>query len=368
MSNPANTTLAPFRPGIDDAEALQLRAEVWGSDHPHSQPAFFRWLFGAENPAGPGSGVMLRRGGRLVGFAGLCPRLARIKGRTVRVAHGLDYMVSPALSAAASGRFALRVAAEWANFARQGAFAFGTNFPNAKSRRLLTSERLKWQPLFEPSLMVRPLMAPSDAFVSGGVVRRLTLRLALGAGAGICNLRGAPRGNSAVGRARNIQIDDAHDGALVDQFWDRVADARSASLVRDAATLRWRYGQHPIYRYEITAWQVGNRIDALIVTTRRKLFGVECILIADALFDPANHTAAAELVRQSIKLSRAAIALAQAVSGDDLALVLGKSGFASVPKRFDPKPFMMVALPLQEDAATIADLDWRFSWGDMDVV
>jgi len=370
VSGASDTRVDPFRPGTDDAEALGLRAEVWGADHPHSHPAFFRWLFGAGNPAGPGSGVMLRRAGRLVGFAGLCPRLAQLGGTAVRVAHGLDYMVSPGVSAAASGRFALRVAADWATFARQGGYDFGINFPNANSRRLLTSDRLGWQPVLAPALMVRPLAAPATSIVAGGAVRRLALRFGLGVGAGALAVRAAATRGRAAGAVRAVDLGSAADAALIDALWHRVAAVRDAGLLRDAAALRWRYGQHPLYRYRMLGWQDGDRMDALVITAQRHLFGMDCLLVVDALIDPGRPAAAARLVGDAIRASGAALAVAQAVPGHDLAGALRRAGFLAVPERFNPKPFQMVALPLavQARSGALPASTWQFGWGDMDVV
>lgn len=370
MSAPSDTSVQPFRPGIDDAEALALRAEVWGADHAHSDPGFFRWLFGPENPAGPGRGVMLRRSGRLVGFAGLCPRLVRLRGNTLRMAHGLDYMVSPGLSAAASGRFALRVAAEWAALAGREGFAFGVNFPNANSRRLLTSDRLGWQPLLVPVLKARPLVPGAASLTSGSALRRIGLRLGLTVGAAASALRARVATGRVAGALHRLDLTRPEDAALTDALWSRLADARPCGLVRDAAALRWRYAQHPIYRYNLYGWQSGGRLEALVVTTERTLFGMTCLLVVDALIDPERPQAAAALIGKAIHGSGAAIALAQAAPSDGLATALSRAGFATVPQRFNPKPFMMVTLPLQADTAQAIGTatDWRFAWGDMDVV
>jgi hypothetical protein len=62
--------------------------------------------------------------------------------------------------------------------------------------------------------------------------------------------------------------------------------------------------------------------------------------------------------------------VAQAAPGDDLHRGLRQAGFQAVPLRFNPKPFVMVALPLAGEgpAPFGTGTDWRFGWGDMDVV
>lgn len=367
MSQCAETTVSRFRPGEDDLEVLALRAEVWGAEHPLTNPAYFAWLFGKENPAGQGSGVMLRRAGQLVGFAGLCQRLARLNGCSVLVAHGLDYMVSPGVSGVAAGRFAHRVPVEWGLVARDLGCDFGMNFPNENSRRLLTSKRLGWRLSVAPKLMARPLsggLAPGAGLRGAGA--RIGLGVAGGAFGGVARVRRGRIGGAVVA------LDPARptDAEMIDCLWARVADTRSCGFVRDAAALSWRYGKHPLHRYEINGWHSDeNGLSALVVTTRRRLHGLDCLLIVDVLVDPGAQSAASRLMDEVSRASRAQMALAQAVQGDDAFGAFSRAGFAVVPEWMNEKPFMLVTMPLRlEGAASLETATWRFAWGDMDVV
>lgn len=364
------TAVEAFRPGADDAAVLALRAAVWGADHPHTDPAFHRWLFGADNPAGPGGGVMIRREGRVIGFAGLRPRLARLDGRDVRIAHGLEYMVDPAVGGGLAGRLALRVAAGWAEMAMEQGFAFGINYPNENSRRILTSERLGWRPVLSPRLMVRALSGSGALERPTGLLARPVARLGLRCAAL------AQRGFAALGRgsgpgaALTLDPSAPRDAIMIDALWRQIADLRRVGLRRDAAALGWRYAAHPLRRYALLGWALDGDLKALIVTTERTLHGMRCLMIVDAMIDPATPEAFRALIaRAAADAARAgcALAVAEAAPGCALSRALSESGFVSTPRRLDPKPFMLVALPLVEAAITEA-AGWRFSWGDMDVV
>jgi hypothetical protein len=362
-------SLEPWRLGLGLAEVLALRSRVWGADHPHSRAEFLRWLFGDANPAGRGAGVVLRRSGRVIGFAGLCPRLARVEGRDTVVAHGLDYMVDRSL-AAGSGRHALRIAARWAELARAKGFAFGINFPNGNSRRLLTSGRLGWREILSPRLMVRPLRGHA---IEGGA-RAAAMRLGLWVGGAALGAATRLRGRKTEGAARPLDPspDAGADARAIDGLWLRRRDDTRATLCRDAAALRWRYGDHPIRRYRLLGWEDRNGLSALIVTTRRELEGIPSVLIVDALFDPASPETGRALIGAALSEAAgegACLAAAEAMPRTALGRALSGAGFVAVPRRLDPKPFTLVGLPLAASpAAAFSCAAWQFAWGDMDVV
>lgn len=360
--------LEPWRLGLCDAEVLALRASVWGADHPHTRADFLEWLFGEGNPAGRGAGVVLRRSGSAIGFAGLCPRRARIEGRDVTIAHGLDYMVERRLGAAGSGRHALRIAAEWAELARARGFAFGINFPNENSRRLLTSGRLGWRQILSPRLMVRPLHGRG---VEGGAAAK-AMRLGLSLGGAVFGGAARLRGRAPEGAVRPLDPASEADAGAIDDLWIRRRDDTPISLSRDAAALRWRYLDNPVRRYRLLGWECRSGISALIVTTRRELEGLASVLIVDAVFDPASPAVARALVRAAVQEAAAdgaCLAAAEAAQRTALGRALSGSAFVTVPRRLDPKPFMLVGLPLAAapDAAFLQGA-WQFAWGDMDVV
>jgi Acetyltransferase (GNAT) domain len=366
-------TSEAWRPGTLDDELLALRAGVWGAEHPHTSPAFFSWMFGAANPAGKGSGVVLRRGERVLGFMGLCPRRVRFHGRDVTAAHCLDYMVDREIGPGASARYALRLAQAWAKVARAEGHAFGIGFPNQNSYRIVTSDRIGWRDILRPRLMVRPLRGGRLGRVLGGGAGGLARRLGLSLGGAALDLAAGLR-RRPPGEVRTLapsgEASAEADARAIDALWQRRRDDAPASIVRDAAALRWRYREHPFRRYEILGWQAGDGLSALIVTTRRDLEGLPALLIVDAVADPAAPSAARALIAAALR--RAAgegdrLAAAEAQPGSPLARALAQAGFLTVPRRFDPKPFTLVGLPLDTPMEQLAG-PWQFAWGDMDVV
>ena len=140
---------SPFEPGRDDAEVLELRAAVWGVHHPSNEPAFFRWLF-QSNPAGRGTGVMLRRSGKLIGFIGLVARNMSLRGHVVPVAQAIDYMVDPRAGGGLSGMYGYRLLQAWPKPRPRLAIGSELGFPNFSSVRLATSPKLGWERVFSP--------------------------------------------------------------------------------------------------------------------------------------------------------------------------------------------------------------------------
>ncbi|CAN7593054.1 hypothetical protein [Rhizobium sp. LjRoot254] len=360
------TTHDVYRPGKDDSAVMRLRTAVWGADHPHTNPAFFEWLF-QRNPAGAGSGAVIRQDDDVVAFAGLSARKLLVGGKTFRVAHGLDLMVDPGLSGLLSGRYGFKVSDNWAGYARDAGFAFGVNFPNSNSFRLLTSGRLKWTVMLKPRLRVQPLRGFAiRPAVLGRVplwlLNLLTGTLALGLRAPQI-IHGKPAGRVVAVTRAEEQLDD---------LWQSAAHHTKTCFVRDRAYIRWRYLEHPVYRYDLFGLKVDDRLAGLIVTTTREVFGLKSMLIVDALADRDEPAILSALVAHATAKARAAgieMGCAQACTGDLLDRALAKSGFLVVPERLNPKLFFMVGLPFTPDAASIlASPGWHFTWGDMDVV
>lgn len=357
-----SVTLDTYRPGLDDAEVLGLRARVWGADHPHTAQAFLTWLF-QRNPAGPGSGILLRRKDVLIGFAGLSPRRALQGGVRVRVAHGLDFMVDPAATKGLSGAYAVKVADGWAKLAAREGYAFGVNFPNANSYRLLTSPRLGWRRVLAPRLLVRPL---PGLRLREGLPRRVPPALAALGGEVLARGLSLYAG-LRTGRLRPTAVVD--DVAWLDAA--TVEAPNGIGFVRDAATLRWRYFDHPVYGYRIVTSTSADGCASGLVTSARTLFGVDSTLLVDLVGAPRPDSCAALLARAVTEAAAqgSRIVGALACPGTLLDGALLRAGFLPVPAAINPKPFFMVARPLSHPSeAAMNGAGWDFAWGDMDVV
>jgi hypothetical protein len=355
-----------YRPGIDDAEVLALRSEVWGADHPHTSSQFLEWLY-QRNPAGRGTGVILRSEGRPIGFSGINQRLMTWKGETVHAAHGVEYMVSPAVSGGLSGRYALRIVLQWNEVASSNGNRFGFSFPNPKSLRIQTSPRTGWKQVFSPSLFVRVLR--TIRFVEP-VIPAVPPAVATVLARGFSVWQSLRRGRHPrpPGAPKRIECFDER----CDELWEKVRPSIIMGECRNAAYLNWRYRDHPLYRYAAYGWELKGELVALVVTTRRTLFGIPSLLIVDMLPPHGGDGAVTALLDHILAEARqegVQIAGALAPPSSALAQTLRVSGFASVPKKLSPKPFVLVAHTLGHPDGLESNPDsWYLTWGDTDVV
>lgn len=355
-----------FVPGADAAAVLKLRANVWGAEHPHSTPQFLHWLLG-DTPAGAGSGVMMLYGQEVVGFAGLLPRRVEIGSESLAVAQCVDYMVH-AQARSRAGSF--RIMSIWAQLAHDLGFAFGIGFPNASAHKVVTRSKLGWREAFWPALMVRPLSgaAVPDFLARWGSAR--LLRYGTGVAAKLTNartgwsLRRRPRGEAFL-------ID--HFDSRFEDLWQRARAGSLSGIRRDAAYLNWRFVRQPSYSYLRVGWKFRGEVLGYAVASPREVLGVPSMLLVDLLAAPdaASHVAEAllEEVVHRAEAQSSHVLQALAVDGSPMQAVLRRAGFVTVPRRFNPKPFVMTVHDLGASNNLPAFLaDWHFSWGDMDVV
>jgi len=355
-----------FVPGADDAAVLKLRANVWGAENPQTMPEFLHWLLGGT-PAGAGSGVMMLDSQEVVGFAGLLPRRVEIESESLAVAQCVDYMVQ---TKARSRAGSFRIMSIWTRLARDLGFAFGMGFPNASSHKIVTRSKLGWREAFWPALMVRPL---SGAAVPGFLAHwgsASLLRYGTGVVAKLANaragwsLRRKPRGEAFL-------ID--HFDSRFDHLWQRVRAGSFSGIRRDAAYLNWRFVRQPTYSYLRIGWESSGEVLGYAIASPREVLGVPSMLLVDLLAAPdaASHVAAALLEEVVHRAEAQGNHLLQAltVNGSPMEAVLRRTGFVTVPPRFNPKPFVMTVHDLGASSNLPAFwADWHFSWGDMDVV
>lgn len=340
---------------------------VWGADHPYNSPAYFQWLFGA-NPAGQGTGSILRRGDAMIGFCGLSARRMRIAGQTILAAHCVDYMVDPATKGGMAGIYGFRLMQQWLKIAVQGGYRYGIGFPNVNSARLVTSPKLGWQTAFGTRLLIRPfarLALPSHP------VR--TLPPAVTA-AGLATLAGwsavsrLARSKRAAGRAVTL--------TAFDRLFEGLAagpDDREDGTCLDAAYLNWRFADHPLNRYDVVAWESAGSLAGYAVTIVRDVFGFKATLLVDLAAAPGRPAVTHALLGETLRRSRdagASMVATLAVEGSQSYRNFVRSGFVPVPAGLDPKPFLMTThgLGVSTAAEPAHASNWRFNWADMDVV
>lgn len=355
-----------YRPGVDDADVLALRSEVWGADHPHTSRNFLEWLY-QRNPTGSGSGVILRAEGRPIGFSGINHRMMTWKGETVAAAHGVEYMVSPNVSGGLSGRYALRIVLQWNEVASSNGFRFGFSFPNHKSLRIQTSPRTGWKQVLSPALFVRAL--PSIRFEEPVVPKVPPIvATALARGFAVWQSIARRKGPEPAGSPCRLERFDER----CDRLWQKVQPSITMGECRNSAYLNWRYADHPLYQYLAYGWEANGELAALVIATRRKLFGLSSLLFVDVLAAPESEAPVRALIQHMLMESKrdgVQIAGALAPPGSALGKTLEGAGFCLVPAKLSPKQFVLVAHTLGHPDGLESDpSNWYLTWGDTDVV
>jgi len=353
-----------YRPGEDDTALLNLRAKVWGADHPHTNPAFFKWLF-QDNPNGQGSGIVSIRDETIIGFAGFIPRLCHLEDRTLKMAHGLEYMVDPeTMSRPNRVPFRLMIAhGERIDELRND---FAINFPNDSSVRILTSRHFGYKKVFEPQLLVRPI--PGFRFL------KIEKEALLSQVFKTCAANLASGYSSIISQrlTNGIQIEELE---MFDERFDDLSKRRSKDgkirLNRDSKTLNWRYIQHPIYQYRKFAATRNGQLVGFIVMSPRQVFNTNAGIICDLSVEDDDPSVIAQLVNTVCKNNTDKISLLvdQQIPGSSRMQALLKCGFFKIPPSQNPKQFRMIARMSTNCSDVVTDPNkWEFSWGDMDVV
>lgn len=356
--------LRDFARGQDEPALVQLRAAVWGQEHPHNSAAFFEWLFSA-NPEGEGGGVVLEENSQLTGFAGLATRKMQVEGQLCQVALGMDYMIHPQFR---NGFGASRLVNGWLKSVSQHSahYAFGLCYPNMNSYKILTGKKLAWQPVCELRMMIRPL---GTLHQLPGALAKLPPWLTQwgfrAASLGATLLAAVRTPLNTPGQLEHIQQFDAR----FDDLWQRAGIHTGG--VRSAAYLNWRYGQHPLYRYRTLAWVEQGKLLGYITLTEREVFDIPAVFIVDALACPSAPKVLQTLIKHAASVTRAtghALMATQVIQGSTLQRAFAQAGLLTVPKRLCPKSFALTFHPLSGHAQQPALNRWHLTWGDMDVV
>lgn len=358
-------TIDVFDPSSEDLtkDVLALRAKVWGGDHPHTSPAFFKWLF-QDSPDGAGGGIVSHHKGALVGFAGFANRSARMGTKRIRIGHGLDFMVDPELRGVLSGRVGVKVLSAHADLIKRRNFDLNMNYPNDNSHRMLVSKRVQYASVFAPSLYIRPFWQQSGR---GQDAKSRIMNMGLGAVSIYSNVCVLKRGKPAVSVEQGTVFSQEFN-----EMWERLCADQQLRFTRDAKTLSWRYSDHPIYDYIVFSALVGGVPEGYIVISPRQVMGRSTYLICDFNVIDNNRDISAALLSAVVeegKKKQAHMIAAQGLSGSAFADAMLRTGFVKVPDRINPKAFRMIAkVETESGKIGLEAKNWSFRWGDMDVV
>ena len=158
------------------------------------------------------------------------------------------------------------------------------------------------RPVGNPIEALRKPLSPWRA-VAGrpgplGVPGRAARALALTARAAVDRARrGGPAAETSGVEVRSVDGFDARFDAL----WGRVADAFDFAVVRDAARLRWRYGDPRGGPARVLTADDGGELAGYAVLREREA----SVSIIDLLVAPGRDDVLAALIRRTVQLARA---------------------------------------------------------------
>ena len=356
-----------FRPSVDMEAMLSLRATVWGAHHPHSSKAFQAWLY-ADAGLGEPRGVIARqRDGRVIGFVGLSRQRFRLNGSDTLAACGLDYMVRPRTGNLVFGLIALRMTQSWFDTARDLGCTFALAFPTANSNRFLTSQHIGGAPIYEPTIMIRPLLtAALTKRVHARVSRRATTAALWGAA---LNSRLI---SSLQARAAEVGEFTSEFGSEFDALWQRVAPELDFAAVRDARYLSWRYKRHPIHDYRCLTLRSEGQLNGFAITRPGEVLGTDGLLLVDFLASSWAPRSSAPLIEAVVKQAQDAhrdVVAALATPGTRFYRALMLSGFYPLPRWLVRRPFHAIGIDLYGGTLPpVMPARCHFTWGDVDVV
>ncbi len=366
MKKITGTTYQTFIPGVHDEEVLKLRAVVWGSDHLHTDPLFFEWLF-QKNPASDGKGIVVIKDGRVVGFAGMVIKDALYLGEEVSIAYGLDFMVHPDVRASMT---AFRITKKWIKMAKELGCRIAVVFPNEVSHNFLTDTKVGFIPVVSPLLKVRPLRGitigkelfpavPSSLLtLSARVLDKCTAVWAH------FKQGTFPQGSPSL----ITEFDERFD-----KLWSLAYSPDMISIRRDAQYLNWRYNKDfPTYSYIRIAWTYKNEVLGYVILSPREINGIKTMLLVDVLVNPEIPFVLDALIHEAMRqttINGRGLFVAQAMPSSELQKSLSRLGCLSVPDKVNPKAFTLTALNLGVDSAQLLSPSrWYLTWGDMEVV
>lgn len=283
---------------------------------------YLRWKLSASNPAGPGYCTVATHGDRVVGSATMARRRMWFDDRVqVGVELG-DVYTDPAFrrtGAAALPFDAERAAARKLDPGYLSRSVFGRLVTETRMRAEADDIRLIYGTPNENALpgycnrldFFELLTHRTENFLRPTVIG-LSIKLpALGRGIRML----APLDRFAAllrdGIARlstsgaTVAPFDGPDDEI-DRLWDSAKRGMTFSLVRDSTWFRYRYGTHPLNRYELLAVRRGGALQALVVTRRFvTMRGRPYLYVADWLFEAAYAQAFGRALAYAVRAAAA---------------------------------------------------------------
>ncbi len=335
MREPARATDDPAvecRPLRKDElpQALAFLRETFPGSAHQNRPGWFEWQY-LRHPEGFHVQVCLCNG-RIAALSGFLPCSVELGGRRVRAAFSTSTMVHPA--------FRRRGLGERLHRARLEAYDVALSSGQSEANRRLYA-KMGWPVLggyFEAKARKGPPRARRLRAFAKEAIAWLAWRL---------------RPSGARGRFALVP-DETGACAWADRWGGRRFPEGVAGPAHGAAYLRWRYGEHPYFRYEICVVRRGaDEIGAAVL--RRDTRGA---VLVDAYGAPGELPA---VLAGAASASGAPVLRAEA-AGRFLARAFRRAGWAVFPGGS-----LLVGATRKPDLQeALRAADWNFFAGDSD--
>jgi hypothetical protein len=148
------------------------------------------------------------------------------------------------------------------------------------------------------------------------------------------------------------------------------ADVR-ATLDRSARYLTWRFLEKPTREYTLWGLTRGGQLRAYVATRLAPLFGTTCAMVMDLGCRRGEEAALLRLVSARLDAEHAnGAALGVAMGLHPFMPRLAAAGFVTVPERFNPRPFNLLAKAFRPGipADAFEPASWLITLADLDML
>ena len=278
-----------FRP--DDRRGAEgLYRRVFGIDAADASRLRWDWQY-RRNPAAHRGEPLIwvaREGGAVIGQYAAMPVVARVDGREVEAAWGMDVMVAPERQRQGLGEQLFRT------WDRNVGAALGLGLTESSLRLF---QKLRWPDLGSVPSLAKPLtrraLRRSEwSQTLNRIVSALTLPW----------VRLVSRPRPVTEEIRVLR----HFDDRFNELWERVGRHFAFAVRRDAEYLNWKYVQPPHVRYQIAALVRVSRTDAFIVYRHAREPLGRTTRLVDLFADPEDEAGVLALLRWLDREARAA--------------------------------------------------------------
>lgn len=308
---------------------------------------------GAEAPIG----WICLKGHRLVGYFGISPAIAHVRGRAVPVCWGRDLIGAPETRSAGVGPLLIQAVV------RESQRPFLIAGLNPVSFSLF--RRMGFVDLGRIPLYIK--IHQANRFAEGlpwpGWVSR----------AAVVSLQIAGSFRESLTRRENsgICVEELHRfDERFDRWWKDLEASFPCVIRRTSATMNWRYFQHPRHRYTVLVATEGSRWRGLAVVRHGHSRGLPGGFITELLADPRDRFGIAALLKRAEERLRQSaseppVLIRCALHQPLLERGLIRAGFFRVPSPL----YWMISSALGSDGlrSLVRREDWMINGGDSDL-